>query len=233
MKVKYTLFNAASGSMGGVTAAKNRGGSYMRKRVKPLNPSSKAQQDARSALAAAASNWRGLTNSQRLAWNAYAETITFTNGVGDPAKLSGFQCFSAANSMRKRLGMSDLTDAPTTPGRATFTAPPSVSYDVSAATVTFAIDADDSWLSDDDGALWIQFGQPVSAGVAYYSSPFQIVASKVTAGGITPTSPLVLAVAALPYGAMTPGQNVRCRIATMDPEGRLSPPFETVLTVVA
>ena len=129
--------------------------------------------------------------------------------------------------------MSDLTDAPSTPGRATFTAPPSVTYDVSATTVTFAIDADDSWLSDDDGALWIQFGQPVSAGVAYYSSPFQIVASKVTAGGITPTSPLVLSVASLPYGAMTPGQNVRCRIATMDPEGRLSPPFETVLTVVA
>lgn len=233
MKVKYTLFNDASGSMGGVTAAKNRGGSYMRKRVKPLNPKTDAQYDARLALAAAAANWRALTDGQRLAWNAYAETITFTNGVGDPAKLSGFQCFSAANSMAKRLSMSNISNAPTTPGRATFTPPSAVSFDVSANTVSVAITATDSWLSDDDGALWVQFGRATSAGVSYYSSPFQIVASKVTAGGITPTTPLVLSVASLPYGALAAGANVKCRIGTMDPEGRLSPAWEGKLTVVA
>ena len=230
MLVRYSLINQASGSIGGVTGARNRGGNYLRKRVKPNNPKTDAQYSARLALAGAASGWRALTDGQRLAWAGYADSLAGQNSVGEEAKPSGFQCFVATNSLRKRLGLSNITTAPVTPGRATFTPPTAVEYDTGAQDVTLDITLTDSWAATAGGVLYVQFGKAVSQGVTYYSSPFQIVAQQVR-GASAPSDPLVLASVEAPYGDLDAGANVRVRIGTMDSTGRLSTPWEGTLTI--
>src|SRR5689334_21753828 len=63
-----------SGSVGGVTASKARGGvRYFRARVRPSNPRSGDQSRARLSLSSAAASWRNtLTDVQRQAWSDIA-----------------------------------------------------------------------------------------------------------------------------------------------------------------
>jgi len=82
-----------SGSYQGITSSRNRYGQYVRTRAMPIQPRTDAQLFVRSALAALASGWRALTEAQRLAWNAYAGTVSRTDSLGQTVFQTGAQAY--------------------------------------------------------------------------------------------------------------------------------------------
>lgn len=103
---------AVSGSMGGVTASHNRGGQYFRRRATPVNPATSFQGEVRSKLAGLSASWRGLTDSQRLAWDEAAGSYTTVNALGTSIQLTGQQLYIRAN---QRLAIYDPGAVMTTP----------------------------------------------------------------------------------------------------------------------
>lgn len=113
--IKSSLLADIRGSIGGTTYSRNRGGSYARNRTVPINPQSINQTRARSQLATASSDWALLlNNADRSAWNAYAETVTGLNVLGEAITYTGQQMFVRANTLLALAGQSAVTSAPTT-----------------------------------------------------------------------------------------------------------------------
>lgn len=94
MLYKGLLVTMLSGSMDGITASHNRGGSYLRSRVVPVDPMSEQQLLMRAAMSDVSTAWRDMNASQRSAWNTYAASITTTNRIGDRRTLTGRQAWS-------------------------------------------------------------------------------------------------------------------------------------------
>ena len=97
IKLGPTL-SAARGKLGGMVFSRNGGGDIIRRYVKPVNVNSVAQQEIRNRLTGLIQSWRGLTDAQRLAWNASKNNFTSKNKVGDVIFLSGQQLFTKFNS---------------------------------------------------------------------------------------------------------------------------------------
>lgn len=109
------LVAVASGAMGGIVAARNRSGAYLRNRTIPVDPSSTAQNIQRSRMAAGASLWRALTEAQRQAWNAKAATTAFVNRVGETIHLTGMNLFVRSSNLLQSAGLGAITDPPVNP----------------------------------------------------------------------------------------------------------------------
>lgn len=92
------IFTNISGSTGGITGSRNKGGQYLRARVNPVNPNSTAQQTARSRFTDANDSWSSLTEAQRTAWNDWAQLQVWKNRLGDTIQLSGQQGYIGAYS---------------------------------------------------------------------------------------------------------------------------------------
>lgn len=102
-----------SGSIAANTYSHNKGGMYVRHRSIPTNPNSIRQQSARSLLATLSAQWAGLSESQRAAWAAYAETHPVTGPLGETVLLTGHQWFVKCNATLIWAGFSTVTDPPT------------------------------------------------------------------------------------------------------------------------
>lgn len=229
MLVRYTMVNGASGSTGGLTAAKNRGGNYWRARVVPLNPSSDAQIEVRADLSASASAWRALTDAQRNAWGDYADSLGHNNAVGEATKPSGFNAYCGTNALRRLGEQSSITVAPVTGGKSVFTKPATNPiYDISDASVMVDISVTDGWAAVAGGLIFLFVGRAVSAGVTYYKSPFTLAAYNLRVG--VPSDPLEFDTGVI---GLTAGQKAFCRLVSMDSTGRISPAYILPLTTQA
>lgn len=100
------LMADARGSVSGTTFSKNKGGNYIRRRVKGLNPQTGNQSIARGQFAGVASAWRNLTSLQRVLWNAAADNVTRQNKLGQEYTPSGFQLFQEVNTNLVSIGES-------------------------------------------------------------------------------------------------------------------------------
>lgn len=108
-----SLAVAASGKMSGIVFTRNRAGAAVRAWAKPINPQTTFQQTERSLTAAFAQNWRGLTESQRLGWNALANTgLTYRNRLGEPFRPSGINIYVQFNINLFLAGQATITAAP-------------------------------------------------------------------------------------------------------------------------
>lgn len=230
MKVRYTMVNQASGSIGGLTAANGRSGPYWRKRVKPLNPQSDLQYSVRGAFAASTTAWRELTESQRLGWGAYADSIEETNPVGEPKRLTGAQAFVGSDSFGLRLGLSPLTNPPGTTGRASFTPPTEVEYGIGSEELTITGNTG-SWRGAAGGVLAVFVGRGVSLGVNSYKGPWKLW-THVVRGASPPAQPLVLTPGESPWGAFAADTKYWVRLASRAADGRLSADWVGQLTIV-
>lgn len=120
MKFKSQLVTQVSGSVGGATGARNRGGMYLRARGIPANGNTPGQQSTKIAFQQATKSWRELlTAAQRAAWKAYAEDTPVLDSLGDSRVLSGSQAYNKANNLRISRGDGAIQDAPTTGGGTT------------------------------------------------------------------------------------------------------------------
>jgi hypothetical protein len=160
-----TIVTQGSGSIGGVTAARNRGGNYFRSRVSPVNPQTGAQEVVRRNLAAATTSWRTLSESQRGAWNAAADAITVPNRLGQQVRLTGQQWYVRLNSFRFLVGGAEINDPPSL-GSTTLAVPASVVLDASAGSIVASLNASDPWAGSDEGRLAVFLSRQQSPGVS-------------------------------------------------------------------
>lgn len=100
MKIEFGVGVAgASGSFAGVTASRNRGGAYFRRKGNPVNRNTTGQQTQRAQLANLTAAWKGLTATQQQAWRSAAESGQFSkkDTLGKTRNLSGAQLYTSLN----------------------------------------------------------------------------------------------------------------------------------------
>jgi hypothetical protein len=116
MKIKFGSFIVGgSGKVGGHVVSHNKGGQYIRTKVKPTNPRSTSQLAVRSRFSSNSKNWITLTDVQRNAWNSATELQKKLNAMGDYMILSGKALYSMVNQNLGLIGAT-LLSTPVAPG---------------------------------------------------------------------------------------------------------------------
>jgi len=101
------------GSIAGNTYSRNRGGSYIRNRVTPINPASARQESVRENLSALSKDWGAqLTEAQRDAWTAFAAEWPVTDVFGQTVVLTGEQMYVRLGVRATQAGLPVLAAAP-------------------------------------------------------------------------------------------------------------------------
>lgn len=120
MKVKWSGMGMTDGSgkIGGNVAAKNRFGSYLRRRGQVINPQTTLQQASRMAFGALSQLWRAITDAQRAAWRALTADVPSSDAFGDSVKLTGAQLFVKFNKNLALCSIGSIDDAPVLGGAA-------------------------------------------------------------------------------------------------------------------
>ena len=110
-KIKFgMMMTDASGKLGGQVFSKNRGGSYVRTKVTPVNPQTTAQMTIRGIFASISSAWSSLTESQRATFNGFVNDYARTDIFGDLRNPSGKNLFQRLNQNLSISGQSQITD---------------------------------------------------------------------------------------------------------------------------
>jgi len=225
MKFTSSLGLTMSGSSGGCTASRNRGGQYFRRRSIPTNPNTTEQQTVRSAMTTLVAAWGALTAPQRAAWDTYATNTPGVDSLGQALVLTGQQSYIRCNTARIAAGESVVDTAPIVFNRGE---PVTSLTDLDVAGSTTAGIAGGA---SDDGQLLVYVGRPVSVGRNFYKGPYRFMTSAAVSSGGTSGS---FGIAANdPYGeAFAVGQRrpVRGLIAYSD--GRVSIAFEEIRGVI-
>lgn len=116
MKFKSPIISDASGSLGGATFSKNKGGLFIRARIKGTNPQSDAQTAQRGQFAGISAAWRGLTDTQRTAWEAATAYFPYQDKLGQTKQYSGAQLFGKLNGgIRSASPSASLLTEPPSP----------------------------------------------------------------------------------------------------------------------
>lgn len=225
MKFKSEVVTQASGSVGGVTYARNRGGLYRRARSIPVNVNSAAQLAARTNLASLSIAWReSLTQVERDAWSDYAALSPVTDVFGDPILLSGQQMYVRCNSVRLRAGFSRVDSGPQNPGLIDLS-PVDASVVIGAGAFNITFDNSDSWANETNGGLAIQTSRFLSPAINFFRGPFRFIDSIDGNPTTAPTSPASVGTANA-FGQDVDngivGQTVFIRARAFGADGRIS-----------
>lgn len=211
-----------SGSVGGVTAARNAGGQYLRNRTVPVNPNTNRQQVVRQAFSAAAAEWKALTEAQREAWVSYADQTPVLNRLGETITLSGFGMFVRTNAfIFSSGGSSFVTSAPSSPGIVAIGSNISITPSVAGFVVT-GVNSD----LDDRG--YVAIGPVLSAGVTFFRGPYTLWSAVSDfavdlASGVTGTESVNR------YGVPAAGERRSVKLAAIAGDGRLSTTYEEIV----
>lgn len=112
-KVKFgMMMTDARGKLGGQVFSKNKGGSYVRTKVTPTNPSTTAQATARALFSTISQGWSALTAAQRAAWNAAVPDWATTDIFGDLKNPTGKELYQRLNNQAQSAGLAAVTDVP-------------------------------------------------------------------------------------------------------------------------
>jgi hypothetical protein len=214
-----------SGSVGGVTFSRNRGGPYMRTRAVPVNPNTTFQQEVRSLMATLTSGWiDDLTDDQRAAWDTYALNVHLSNPLGSPRNVGGLAMYVRSNISRLQADPVLLTrvdDAPTIFNLGTYTLPVLSGAVESAQTASLAFENTDDWAGETGSGMLVYGSRAKNPSINYMKGPYRYM--DVVEGDDTtpPTSPQVLT---WPFPFVeTQRLFLFGRVTRLD--GRLSSPF--------
>lgn len=100
------------GKINGNVYSKNKGGAYVRTRVKPSNPRSTFQTAVRATLTAFSQAWKALTATQIAGWNQGAINFPKSNRVGDRHIINGNSLYVSLNKNLADVGLSGISDCP-------------------------------------------------------------------------------------------------------------------------
>lgn len=228
MKVKFgSLIVDGRGKIGGHVASKNRGGAYLRTKVTPVNPQTSYQADARNRITTYSQGWRGLTESQRTAWNAAVSNFQKTDIFGDLKNPSGLNLYVRLNANIDEGGGSALT-LPPLPSEVT--GPLTITLTSAAGTPAFSL----AWTG---GAIpantaWVVRATPqISAGKSFVKNLLRNLAV-LPAADTTPTSLLTEYNAR--FGTLVAGQKIAIEVFAINLlTGLKSTPISTTVIVAA
>ncbi len=218
MLFKSGVISSASGSFGGLTASRNRGGMYFRARAIPVNPSTGLQVALRTIFGNLASAWQILTEPQRDAWTTYANNVQVINRLGDPITLTGQQMFIRCNTPRMQAGMARIDDGPTIfslDALSPVTAQPTEASQILG--ITF--EETDAWVGEDDAGLLVYGSDQKSDTVNYFKGPYRFANVIPGDGTVPPTSPFTSIIN--PF-ALTVDNHHFTRVLSVRADGRIS-----------
>lgn len=218
MLFKSALVTQASGSMGGLTASRNKGGMYTRARAIPTNPGTAQQGLVRGYLAQLTALWgTTLTDAQRAAWQNYALNTPVLNKLGDAKIIPALAHYVRSNVPRLQAGLARVDDAPTTFGLGDFTMPGITSITASTRIAIVTFDNTDDWAGETGAAMIFHGSRGQSESINYFKGPFQY-AAKLAGAGTPLTSPQNIL---LPF-ALAAGQKAWVAVRVSRADGRLS-----------
>lgn len=199
------------GSVGGTVFSRNRGGSYMRTRVAPIQPNTTRQGTIRNAMALLQNVFAGtLTANQRSQWTSFAENNTRPNRLGEQIRLSAINMFIRINSIRKAAGVSTLTVPPTgscETGGPTITVAATTAAGLTITAISPALSAGD--------ILVFQCSGPLSNVVNFFKGPWAYCNYYKS----TDTTPLTV----VAIGAFVIGNRFKYRYRYQSATGQMSP----------
>jgi len=229
MKFRPTIGADLSGSIGGITASRNRGGAYFRNRVVPVNPSSPLQLASRARFTSAVNDWQDLTEAERARWADYAANVPVKDRIGQDIFLTGQQWYIGSHTLAVQAGATPVDAAPADFNRGA--TDPTLAYAASAASgeLTVTFDNAEAWANEDDGQLVIFASRPTNASVNFFKGPYQLAGTVDGDATTAPTSPATLT---LPFPPAA-GQKVHVRAVIRRADGRYTSGFRGVCTVGA
>lgn len=225
MIFKSSLIESGSGSIGGVTLSRNRGGMYLRGRSVPVNPNTPQQQAVRSATAQLSSLWGNfLTPAQRAGWDLYAENVELPNSLGDPRNVGGLAMYNRANVSRIASGIAGLTrvdDAPIIFDLGDVG--PLTVIDATAATniVSIGFTDTDLWVDESGSALLVYTSRANNASINFFKGPYRFAGAVEGDDTVPPTTPAAITAAF----NIDVGNRVFVFARVSRADGRLSTPF--------
>lgn len=215
------------GKVGGNCFARNRGGIYVRAKIKPLNPRSVLQQQRRATASAAAAAWGAITAQQRADWQAYALNTGWSNRLGDSINIGGEAAFVRQAAYLGLYAEPPYAPAPLAYGHATAT----VSTITASEAIQTPILAEPSTgFTGDEGAtrLYLFAAMPQAGSRAMAPIRFQLLQTLCGSVGSPIAFPLTLDTWPWTYAE---GQRITLAMVYKDPEFRFS--IRTFASVLA
>lgn len=224
---------AASGSIGGTTFSRNRGGPYVRTRAVPTNPNTTWQQEVRSLVATLTSLWlNALSADQRASWDTYALNVHLPNALGFDRNVGGLAMYVRSNVSRLQadpVQLPRVDDAPVIFNLGDYTLPSfgNASDAAQDADVTFT--NTDDWAGEDDAAMLLYGSRAQNPSINYFKGPYRH-ADLIPGDGVTPpTSPHTVT---WPF-PFVETQRLFLFLRVTRADGRLSSPFRLETDAVA
>lgn len=221
MKFLSALVSDARGKLGGMVAARNRAGNYLRRWVSPTNPQSAAQTLVRNLFSYLSWAWTYDTEqSQQTAWDDYAAVTPLTDSLGQTYYTTGQNWFVGNNVVRQQCGLLAWPDGPVTPGLPELT-PPTLSATTTTSSLTLHVEPTDDWASDPNGGLAVSIATERSPGVNFCKGPYKFATFiPGSASGITSAQTFSIG---RTNGDV--GNKLFVSVRALDAGGRVSRPF--------
>lgn len=224
-----------SGSLGGITASRNRYGQYFRRKASPVNPNSTRQQSVRSYFATAIVGWTALTAAQRAAWNTYAANTPFVDGLGNQKFVTGQNMYVRSAVLRAQAGEAIIATAPTifdfgnpvTSFRPGIAGTPDGSLGVNAGANSTQVTVMGN--ASEDGDMLMYLGAPINPSRAFFKGPYQLAEVEAVTGGMADTG---MGTTPTVDDALVDGQYRSVRFVIAYDDGRVSPSYEALAPVV-
>lgn len=216
------LVGAMSGSVGAVTASRNRYGAYLRARAVPVNPNTTFQLATRASLSNLSTAWSGLTSGQRLSWREWADQNPIVDALGQVQNLAPNAAFIQLNARLLAVGIAAVNSPPIIVAPDALTALTSTVDIGVGGTFELAFTATPLGAAE---SLWIQAAVTNSAGINYVTNRLRFIGESAAAQA-SPFDTQALVEAR--FGTVIVGQSVHQWVSVLDQgSGLLSPPRRT------
>lgn len=226
MLFKSQVYTQASGSIGGITYSRNKGGMYTRARATPTNPNTERQAFQRSIMAEITAAWMDPTKCDKPGWKTFAESVSVTNRLGESIFISALAWLQKANGPRLTTGLSGKYDpAPTNFNLCEFSTPVGLALD-NTGSLQFTIKNSDEWAQATGGALLVFVSPPKNPTINFYKGPFRYL-NRVNGAATPPINGQTMALA----DGVQEGQKVFVRFVATAPDGRPSAEYVAPVTV--
>lgn len=219
MKILSAIATAWSGSLGGITASRNKGGMYLRGRATPTDPQTASQTTVRNAMQFLTNYWTNvLSAANRADWETYAQNVSKIDALGQTMKVSGQNWFVGNNVPRLQAGEPRVDTGPGIFDVGEFTEPAFDSIDAGANQADISFESTDDWVSEDGAFMFVYISRPQNPTVNFFKGPYRF-AGTIAGDSITPpTSPMTLN---LPFPVVA-GQRIFSYARVARADGRLS-----------
>jgi hypothetical protein len=216
-----------SGSVGAITHSRNRYGTYIRRRTNPTQPRTDYQLQIRSILTQLSQAWNGIGDTNKTAWNQYAQTAPVVDSLGLKQVLTGHVAYIQNNLRLVLAGSAAMATPPTAP-------PPQPLKQLSVTAAAGAGTATIVYTNTPTGAdvgLAIRAVLLDNPGVVFVKNRLKLI--KLT--GSNEASPYdIFTALTTRFGALVIGQKVVVEVARFDElAGQLSAPLRAEVVIAA